>query len=104
MDRLASKVVDFNHFQPTRQSTRVAYDISHKSLESRSQTLRGPIMNTDPILIPKSDLQPIIERIGHADSPVGIDAQYTHAIIITYLQQISARLDAIESKLQATRA
>ncbi|MEX2315830.1 MAG: hypothetical protein WD669_01670 [Pirellulales bacterium] len=56
-------------------------------------------MNTEPVLIPKAEYGPIIERISLPDSPVGIDAQYTHAIIITYLQQISKRLEAIESQL-----
>jgi hypothetical protein len=35
-----------------------------------------------------------------ANSPVGIDAQLTHAIIITYLQQIEARLAQIEARLE----
>jgi hypothetical protein len=56
-------------------------------------------MNTEPVLTPKAEFGPIIERISLPDSPVGIDAQYTHAIIITYLQQIAKRLDAIESQL-----
>jgi hypothetical protein len=58
-------------------------------------------MNTEPVLIPKSEYGAIIERISLPDSPVGIDAQYTHAIIITYLQQIVQRLDALESRLRA---
>ena len=53
----------------------------------------------EPVLTPKAEFQPIIDRISLPDSPVGIDAQYTHAIIITYLQNISRRLDTIESKL-----
>lgn len=57
-------------------------------------------MNTEPVLIPKSDYGPLIDRISLPDSPVGIDAQYTHAIIITYLQQIAKRLDAIEQRLR----
>jgi hypothetical protein len=60
-------------------------------------------MSTDPVLIPKADYKPIIERISLTDSPVGIDAQYTHAIIITYLQQISQRLEAIEKSLTTPR-
>lgn len=56
-------------------------------------------MNTDPFQIPKADYEEIINRISVANSPVGIDAQYTHAIIITYLQQIAARLDALEARL-----
>lgn len=60
-------------------------------------------MATEPIAIPKSEYQPIIERISLPDSPVGIDAQYTHAIIITYLQQIAARLDRLEARLDGQR-
>lgn len=56
-------------------------------------------MATDPIAIPKSEYQEIIEHISLPDSPVGIDAQYTHAIIISYLQQIAARLDRLEAQL-----
>lgn len=57
-------------------------------------------MSTEPLLIPKSEYHDIVDRISVADSPVGIDAQYTHAIIITYLQQIAARLDRIEAELR----
>ena len=56
-------------------------------------------MNKEPLLTPKSEYADIVNRISVADSPVGIDAQYTHAIIITYLQQIAARLEKIESQL-----
>ena len=48
----------------------------------------------------KDDYADIIGRINHPDSPVGIDAQFTHAIIIAYLQQISNRLDGIETQLK----
>jgi len=44
----------------------------------------------------KQELAPIMESINSKDSPVGIDAQYTHAVIIDYLRQISKRLDALE--------
>ena len=60
-------------------------------------------MNKEPLLTPKSEYADIVDRISVADSPVGIDAQYTHAIIITYLQQIAARLDKIESQLDGAR-
>lgn len=53
----------------------------------------------EPLAKSKADLATLIEQISLPDSPVGIDAQYTHAIIITYLQQISARLDALEERL-----
>ena len=56
-------------------------------------------MNSDPIAIAKQGYQQLIEQISLPDSPVGIDAQYTHAIIITYLQQIAERLERIEQRL-----
>jgi len=56
-------------------------------------------MSTEPLLIPKDQYDYIVDRIAVPDSPVGIDAQYTHAIVIEYLRRISARLDAIEAEL-----
>jgi hypothetical protein len=61
-------------------------------------------MSAEPLTIPKSDYEEIINRISLPDSPVGIDAQYTHAIIITYLRQIAERLDKLESRLIGIRA
>jgi len=61
-------------------------------------------MKTEPLATPKAELSDIIDRISIADSPVGIDAQYTHAIIITYLQRISERLEAIEAQINVRRA
>jgi hypothetical protein len=55
--------------------------------------------HTEPLQIAKQDYEDVIQRISLPDSPVGIDAQYTHAIIITYLQRISARLDRLEARL-----
>ena len=55
-------------------------------------------MEENPLYLPKDSLENIMEKISLADSPVGIDAKYTHAIIITYLQQIPERLDRLESK------
>jgi hypothetical protein len=60
-------------------------------------------MSTDPLTTPKENYRDIVERISLPDSPVGIDAQYTHAIIITYLQQISDRLHNIELQLTESR-
>jgi len=60
-------------------------------------------MNKEPLLTPKSEYADIVNRISVADSPVGIDAQYTHAIIITYLQQISERLSKLEAQLASER-
>ena len=56
-------------------------------------------MSTDPLTTPKENYSDIVARISLPDSPVGIDAQYTHAIIITYLRQISQRLAKIEADL-----
>ena len=60
-------------------------------------------MKTEPLTTPKDEYDDIIRRISLPDSPVGIDAQYTHAIIITYLQQISDRLDRLEARLDSAR-
>ncbi len=57
-------------------------------------------MSNDPLSAPKGEYSSIIDLISVKDSPVGIDAQYTHAIIITYLQQIEERLDRIEAELR----
>ena len=56
-------------------------------------------MSTDPLSRPRDEYEELIEQISVPDSPVGIDAQYTHAIIIEYLRQIAARLDHLESRL-----
>ena len=56
-------------------------------------------MSTDPMAQSKADLDSIVQHISLSDSPVGIDAQYTHAIIITYLQQIAERLERLEERL-----
>ena len=55
---------------------------------------------TDPLTKPKDAFNDVIAQISLPDSPVGIDAKYTHAVIIDYLRQISARLDALEASLQ----
>ena len=47
----------------------------------------------------KADYDELINLISMPDSPVGIDAKYTHAIIIDYLQQILTRLDKLEEKI-----
>jgi len=49
----------------------------------------------------KDDYKDLIERISMPDSPVGIDAKYTHAVIIDLLQHIIQRLDALEARLKA---
>lgn len=56
-------------------------------------------MTRNPLERSREDYAPLIDQISVANSPVGIDAQYTHAIIIAFLQQISERLDALEARL-----
>ena len=48
---------------------------------------------------PKAELQDIIDKIALADSPVGMDAVYVHALILDQLQQIAARLDQLERRV-----
>ncbi|MEX0613422.1 MAG: hypothetical protein WD738_22865 [Pirellulales bacterium] len=60
-------------------------------------------MSNEPLFTPKEEYSEIVERISLPDSPVGIDAQYTHAIIITYLRQISERLTNVERQLTEMR-
>lgn len=61
-------------------------------------------MPVDPMALTKGDLDLVVQHISLPDSPVGIDAQYTHAIIITYLQQIATRLDELETRLNKWEA
>ncbi len=46
------------------------------------------------------ELDDVVQKLRSENSPVGIDAVYTHAVIIDFLRQLSARLDAIEAKLE----
>lgn len=55
----------------------------------------------DPLKKTKTEYAELIGRISHPDSPVGIDAQYTHAIIIDYLRQIEERLKRLEERLSS---
>jgi hypothetical protein len=54
----------------------------------------------DPLAKPREAFDELIARISSPDSPVGIDAKYTHAVIIDYLRTISGRLDTIERMLK----
>jgi hypothetical protein len=58
---------------------------------------------TDPLSKPRSALDELVARISSPDSPVGIDAKYTHAVIIDYLRQISARLEALEALVRESK-
>ena len=55
----------------------------------------------DPLGMPRDALEDVMEQISSADSPVGIDARYTHAIIIAYLRNISERLDKLETAIRS---
>ena len=57
-------------------------------------------MSQNPLNKEKSELASIIQKISSEKSAVGIDAQYTHAVIIEYLQDISNRLDTLEKNLK----
>ena len=58
----------------------------------------------DPLAKPKDAFDSLIARLSSPDSPVGIDAKYTHAVIIDYLQQITQRLERIEHRLDVGEA
>ncbi|RMD97193.1 MAG: hypothetical protein D6814_09965 [Calditrichaeota bacterium] len=53
-------------------------------------------MAKDPLQKTKEEYAHLLEKLSSADSPVGIDAQYTHAVIIDYLQQILHRIEKLE--------
>jgi hypothetical protein len=55
----------------------------------------------NPLNKPKDAFTDVVNKLSAPDSPVGIDVVYTHAVIIDFLQQITARLDAIEKQLNA---
>ena len=44
----------------------------------------------------KDELGPLIDKIASADSPVGMDAVYVHALILDKLNTIEARLRVLE--------
>ncbi len=54
----------------------------------------------DPLQKPRESFDALIAKLGAPNSPVGIDAQYTHAVIIDFLRQIAERLDHIEQRLE----
>ncbi len=48
----------------------------------------------------KGELQPIIEKIAAADSPVGMDAVYVHALILDHLQTLNERIEQLEKQVE----
>jgi hypothetical protein len=55
---------------------------------------------TSPIDKTKDEYKDLIDKIGSPNSPVGIDAAYTHAIVIEYLQKIESQLTKIEEEIE----
>ena len=51
----------------------------------------------------KAELGPIIQQIVSADSPVGIDAVYVHALILETLSEIEARLGELANAVEDLR-
>ena len=52
--------------------------------------------------IPESDRQRIAATIHSDASPVGIDAEKTHVLILHKLERIETRLAALEARLVGT--
>lgn len=50
---------------------------------------------------PKEELQSIIDHVASADSPVGMDAVYVHALILDQLQDINQRLERLEHTIES---
>lgn len=48
--------------------------------------------------IPEEELEEILRQIRSDDSPVGIDAAKTHALILYKLQKMERRLEALEMR------
>lgn len=49
---------------------------------------------------PKSELQDVIDQIASANSPVGMDAVYVHALILDKLEKMEKRLEALEAAVK----
>lgn len=54
--------------------------------------------------VPRQDYERIRDLIASADSPVGIDAERTHVMILHLLEDIRRRLDTIEARLAGPTA
>lgn len=50
--------------------------------------------------VPRADYERIKEIIASADSPVGIDAERTHVMILHLLEDLQRRLDALEDAVE----
>jgi len=48
----------------------------------------------------REELKNIMEKISLKESPVGIDAKYTHAVIIDKLTRIEERLRKLEEQVK----
>ena len=48
----------------------------------------------------KEELQPIIDKIASADSPVGMDAVYVHALILDQLRTMSERIEQLDKAVE----
>ncbi len=65
---------------------------------------RNRMKRKEPLYRPKKNYKDIVKRISLPNSPVGIDAQYTHAIVITYLRQITQRLEKLEKLIHERKS
>jgi len=53
----------------------------------------------NPLQKSKEDYRSTIDRIK-SNTPVGIDAQYTHAVIIEYLKLLDKKIEKILKKVE----
>jgi hypothetical protein len=53
------------------------------------------------LAVPEDAFRRIMHEIDDPDSPVGINAQVAHVLIIHKLMQIEDRLDRLEARLDA---
>ena len=47
----------------------------------------------------KEELRDVIDQIASADSPVGMDAVYVHAIILDKLDEIQRKISELEERV-----
>jgi hypothetical protein len=58
-------------------------------------------MTPADLSVPRETYEDIARQIASADSPVGIDAEKTHVIILHLLLDLNSRLARIEERLDA---